>query len=169
MLFASSFHMPHGQRDDCEATWTRTLEELHASTLRLRHQDPSNFPTNVMARHSQLWPGCCSTLPGKSFSPDKEHGGISRAPDRWVLSFKGARGAVTWPRVLRSTWVCLIGADHAVVHATVRTTRITKMPRHRHFTKCGKWAVNVTKLLEECIACPKPGKQELDGCMCCMC
>ena len=67
----------------------------------------------------------------------------------------------------------LIKADHALVSATVRTLRVAKMPRRRHFTKCGKWCVNPTTLVAECQALHEQmhglnSMQPPDACALCM-
>ena len=43
-----------------------------------------------------------------------------------------------------------LGADHAVLHAAVCTTKITRIARRRRFLKCGEWVVKISEALEAC-------------------
>ena len=44
----------------------------------------------------------------------------------------------------------LLPCDHALVCATVQTTKVLKLPRRRQFNRCGKWQVNLQTALEAC-------------------
>ena len=54
----------------------------------------------------------------------------------------------------------LMPCDHALVCATVQTTKVLKLPRKRHYTKCGKWQVNLQPLWMHARSCTKTLKPD---------
>ena len=147
MLFAASLHLPHSQRGDVDSVWEQTILELHGHMRRIRHQDhvcigiDANlelcmpFDESFRSVHARAasrtwWNHACESRIEYIL-----HGGprlefISQHVHEWIGR--------------------LLPCDHALVCATVQTTKTIKLPRRRQFTRCGKWQVNLQTALEAC-------------------
>ena len=158
MLFLGSFHLPHSQRDDCEQVWQDTQAELHRSMLRLRHQDDVLLGWDASLDLSGPCDGSGASVTARCIMAQL---GLesTRPVSRTWWNYHRSREL---DFILHGAWAeflsqdtkeymgHLLGADHALVSATVRTLRVAKLPRRRRFTKCGKWCVNPATLVAEC-------------------
>ena len=129
MLFAGSFHLPHSQRDDCEDVWQLTVQELHDSMRRTRHQDHVLLGIDANLELCMPCDGSVSSACLRSF----------------VHTFGLAAAQGVHEHISH-----LLGVDHALVFATIATTKVVKRHRRKRPSRCGKWSVRLGDALQGC-------------------